>query len=125
MFSTLLALIVNITGTAISLTSPYIVGRISGSDLVDRINRKFPKLEKTINNTQGSNFFLCFILRSVSCLPEDAISMFMGARRRSFQTYFWGSLSGTILSIITATLIGSSIVNPSSPMFWISVGLTV
>ena len=34
-FSTLLALIVNITGTAISLTSPYIVGRISGSDLVD------------------------------------------------------------------------------------------
>ena len=125
MFSTLLALIVNITGTAISLTSPYIVGRISGSDLVDRINRKFPKLEKTINNTQGSNFFLCFILRSVSCLPGDAISMFMGARRMPFQTYFWGSLSGTILSIITATLIGSSIANPSSPMFWISVGLTV
>lgn len=42
-----------------------------------------------------------------------------------FQTIFGEAFFGTLPGIITETLIGFSITDPSSPMFWISVGLTV
>lgn len=125
LFPTPLALLVNITGTAITFVLPYLVGRFSAADALDRVNRKVPKLEKIISRIGGSSFFLCFILRTISCLPGDAVSMLLGAKRLPFLTYFWGSFLGTLPGIITSTLIGFSITDPTSPMFWISVGLTI
>ena len=125
LFPTPLALIVNIVGTSITFVLPYLIGRISGADAVDPIHRKVPQIEKIVSQIDSDNFFLCFILRAISCLPGDAISMFLGAKRVPFSSYFWGSFLGTLPGIITATLIGFSMTDPSSPMFWISVGLTV
>jgi uncharacterized membrane protein YdjX (TVP38/TMEM64 family) len=125
LFSTPLALIINITGTSITFVLPYLVGNFSGADAMDRVHRKIPKIEKIVSRISNDNFFLSFILRAVSCLPGDAVSMFLGAKRVPFSSYFLGSLLGALPGILTETLIGFSITDPSSPMFWISVGLTV
>ena len=41
-----------------------------------------------------------------------------------FGRYLSGSLLGTLPGIITATLIGTSVTEPSSPLFWGSILLT-
>lgn len=125
LFPTPLALIVNIAGTAVTFVLPYLVGRFCGADAINRVHRKTPKLEKMISRMGSKHFFLCFILRTIPCLPKDAVSMFLGARRFPFLSYFFGSLLGALPGIITATLIGFTITDPSLPMFWISVGFTV
>lgn len=125
LFSTPMALIVNIAGTSITFVLPYLVGKFSGADAMERVHSKVPQIQKIVSRIGNDNFFLSFILRAVSCLPGDVVSMFLGAKRVPFSNYFWGSFLGTLPGIITETLIGFSITNPSSPMFWISVGLTV
>lgn len=125
LFSTPIALLINLLGAALVTVFPYIVGRTSGAQAMERISKKSDRIAQLITRLDGHDFFLCFILRVISCLPGDVVSMFLGARRIPFTTYFTGSMLGIIPGIITATLIGATITEPSSPMFWISVTLTL
>lgn len=86
---------------------------------------KYPKLKKSYRESATTASFSALFCVQYLCLPGDVVSMFLGAKRVPFSNYFWGSFLGTLPGIITETLIGFSITDPSSPMFWISVGLTV
>ncbi len=119
------AILVNVLGVLIELTIPYWVGRGSRRSTAGRLTRKYPKLLDAVSFQQGNALFLSFFLRIISCLPGDAVSMYLGAIRLPFSKYLLGSFLGTLPGTITATLIGTSVDDPSSPIFWISVVLTV
>ena len=119
------ALIVNAVGMLVVLAIPYWVGRASGAAFADKLCKKHPKLGEIIGGGGNSNLFLPFFLRIISCLPGDAVSMYFGARRVPFLSCLLGGFLGSLPGMVTATLLGMSITDPSSPMFWVSVGLTV
>ena len=119
------ALIVNTVGVLVELAIPYWIGRASGAGFADRLCKKHPKLAEIIGEGSNNNFFMSFFLRVISCLPGDAISMYFGARRMPFWTCLLGSFLGTLPGMVAATLLGMNITDPSSPMFWVSMGLTV
>ena len=119
------ALIVNTIGVLVELAIPYWIGRASGAGFADRLCKKHPKLAEIIGEGSNNNFFMSFFLRVISCLPGDAISMYFGARRMPFWTCLLGSFLGTLPGMVAATLLGMNITDPSSPMFWVSIGLTV
>ena len=119
------ALIVNTVGVLVELAIPYWIGRASGAGFADRLCKKHPKLAEIIGEGSNNNFFMSFFLRVISCLPGDAISMYFGARRMPFWTCLLGSFLGTLPGMVAATLLGINITDPSSPMFWVSIGLTV
>lgn len=125
LFPPVIAVFVNMVGILIELMIPYGVGRISRRESAGKLIKKYPKLEEIISQQKGSALFLSFFLRIISCLPGDAVSMYLGATQMPFFKYLLGSFLGTVPGIISATLIGSSITDPTSPMFWISVVLTV
>lgn len=119
------ALIVNTIGVLVELAIPYWIGRASGAGFADKLCKKHPKLGEIIGESGSNNFFMSFFLRVISCLPGDAISMYFGARRVPFWPCLLGSFLGTLPGMVAATLLGMSITDPSSPMFWVSMGLTV
>lgn len=119
------ALIVNTVGVLVELAIPYWIGRASGASFAGKLCRKYPRLGQIMGEGSGSNFFITFFLRVISCLPGDAVSMYFGASRIPFQTYMLGSFLGVLPGMIAATLLGMNITEPGSPMFWVSVGLTV
>lgn len=119
------ALIINSIGVLVELTIPYWIGRVSGAGFADKLCQKHPKLAEIIGEGGENNFFMSFFLRVISCLPGDAISMYFGARRVPFWTCLVGSFLGTLPGMIATTLLGMSITDPTSPMFWVSIGLTV
>lgn len=119
------ALIVNTVGVLVELAIPYWIGRASGAGFADKLCKKHPKLAEIIGEDSNNNFFMSFFLRVISCLPGDAISMYFGARRVPFWTCLLGSFLGTLPGMVAATLLGMNITDPSSPMFWVSMGLTV
>ena len=125
LFPTPVALLVNVIGLLVDLTIPYWVGRLSGSGFTDKLCEKYPKLGEIIRHQQNNEFFMTFFLRVISCLPGDAVSMYFGASKTPFWLYLFGSFMGAVPGIISATLLGTSITEPDSPMFWISLGLTV
>lgn len=119
------ALIVNTVGVLVELAIPYWIGRASGAGFADKLCKKHPKLGEIIGESGSNNFFMSFFLRVISCLPGDAISMYFGARRVPFWTCLLGSFLGTLPGMVASTLLGMSITDPTSPMFWVSIGLTV
>lgn len=125
LFPPFVAVIVNTIGTIVELTVPYWVGRISRTAYTDRLMEKHPKIADVISKLDSKSFSMSFFLRIISCLPGDAVSMYLGVTKQPFKSYLAGSFLGTLPSIITATLLGTSVTDPTSPMFWISLSLTV
>lgn len=119
------ALAVNTLGIAIVVTIPYLVGKISGSPLIERLQRKYPKLSAADKYFSESQFFSSFLIRVIGILPGDIVSMLFGAKSTKFTPYFFGSLLGYIPTMIATTCVGATITDPTSPAFLISVSISV
>ena len=74
---------------------------------------------------RSNTWFPSFLLRAVSCLPGDIISMCLGSIRVPYIPYVVASILGTFPGLIPATIAGVSIMDPTSLVFIISVAVTV
>lgn len=119
------ALLVNFLGRTVTLSIPYWIGRFSGSDLVDSLQTKYPKLKEFCSRQEENPIFISFLLRTFIFLPGDAVSLYLGASKIPFSYYLAGGIMGTTLGVVLATLLGSSIKDPASPAFWLSGFLMV
>ncbi len=121
LFSAGWAVIISLLGLAAGLSLQYGIGRISGSETIRYLRTRWPKID-TLVQAQGENIFLsAFLLRTLGLLPCDAVSMFFGAAQYSYFGFLFGSLLGLLPELILTTMLGISLSDPGSPMFWISV----
>jgi len=125
LFSPWTAILVNTVGVTMCLILPYLVGCLSGTEAVEGAMRKYPRFADIVGRGQKNEVFLAFFLRIISCLPGDIVSIWFGASGARFVPYLLASLFGTMPGVICATLLGMNITEPTSPMFWISLGLNV
>ena len=123
LFPTPIALLVNLLGLLIVLTIPYWIGRFSGIEAIGKLVEKYPKFASILDKQQGSSFFLCFFFRIINCLPGDVVSMYLGATRTPFFQNLLAGTLGLLPGMVLTTLLGASIQEPTSPMFWISITL--
>lgn len=119
------ALIVNSIGVLVELTIPFLIGKYSGSGFAKKLPSKHPKLAEILDVQQNNATFMTFFLRVISCLPGDAVSMYLGTTGIPLEKYLIASYLGVLPGMVAATLLGMSITDPTSPMFWASIGLTV
>ena len=115
MFSPFSALLVSTAGLAVTITIPYLIGKYTGKDTVKSICEKYPKAA----HQQKNNFFACFITRIVGFLPGDIVSLYFGACDAPYAEYLAAGIAGSMLSIVTTTLLGEKINNPFSVEFLI------
>ncbi len=125
LFSTWVALVVNLLGLVVDLSVSFWVGRISGVGLVQRLTQRFPKMEKVVGIQKNNMFFTSFFLRVINCLPGDVISMYLGATGISYPVFLAGQMLGSLPSTICATVLGSSISSPCSSKFILTLLLTI
>ncbi len=119
------AFILNCVGTALAYTLPYIIGRISGRSLVDKIALRYKKFDEFVKTQKDSKSFASFILRAVSCLPADLVSLYLGSVETPYAPYVIWSVIGTLPGLIPATFMGLEMTDPTSPAFIISVVATI
>ena len=125
LFPTFAAIPVNIAGITVSLIISYLIGRISGSNMLDKLKSKYPKLNEIEQGRSSNRFAEVFFLRSVYILPLDVVSLYLGSTKMNFSKYLAASLLGVIPSTIIATVLGTAITEPASPEFWISALLLI
>ena len=125
MFPFYIALPLNIAGTALVCAIPYGIGRLSGTEGAEKLMQKYPKIKESVEFQRNSEWFISFILRAVSCLPGDIVSMYLGSIGFKFIPYLTASVTGILPGLIPATLVGINVTNPKSVAFIVSVAVTV
>ena len=125
MFPIPAAIAVNLIGLFLCITLPYLIGRFSGRELADRLRDKYPKIARMDTLKRDNELFFAFFLRVINLLPDDIVSMVLGATKMKYGRYAAGSLLGLFPTMLAATFMGESILKPFSPTFLLSAGATV
>ena len=117
--SPFMALFVSTCGLAITLTIPYLIGYFSGKKVVQSIQERYPKTQKIMEYQRENTFFACFITRIVGVLPGDIVSLYFGACNTRYDIYLIAGIAGSLLSIVTTTILGEKISHPFSIGFFV------
>ncbi len=115
------ALLVNCAGILLMLTCPYLIGKYAEREFVEELINKNKNADKLREFRSDNEFFIAYFLRVINILPCDVVSMFLGSTGFSPWKYFSGSFLGILPGLITTTLMGSSVDDPKSPKFWVSL----
>ena len=119
LFHPVIAVLISTVGLAITITIPYWIGRYSGKQVVQEICQKYPKAGMVAKYQETNPFFACFITRIVGVLPGDIVSLYFGACDTEYGIYLAAGIAGSLLGIITTTLLGEKISDPFSVEFMI------
>ena len=119
------ALLINILGLALCASIPYCIGRFSGSGFIDWLDRKFPKIDKLNHLQMNNTLFSAYLLRVVSILPGDVVSMYFGASRSKYFPYLVGSILGLSPIMVIQTLMGENLDDPFSLKFFLLLAAMV
>ena len=93
-FSPSAAILICYIGLVASISLPYWIGKAFGTNLIDWLIKKYPKLQSLQNLGISNQVMLSYILRIVSVLPGDLCSLFLGACSTNYKRYVIGSLLG-------------------------------
>lgn len=118
------ALLVNILGTALEATIPYLEGKFGGNNFLQRLLKKWPKLEKVRTLRVKNSYLYAMLLRALGVMA-DPISMYLGASGTPYIPTILGSVTGMLPLIVITTVMGESIRQPDSPTFILSTALFV
>lgn len=116
-FPTGAAVLLNCAGIALEVAVSYLLGRFLGGEKVDTLLRGKKGYDKLEKLRSKGRFAFVFLLR-FSPFPIDFGSLFFGASRFSFPSYFVMSLLGILPRVIVLTVLGYGIYE-LIPMRWI------
>lgn len=119
------ALLVNIVGSAVELTIPYLEGHFGGKKALNALLERRPRLKGISDLQTKNNFAFSALLRTVGILPIDPMSIYLGATGMDYPSFLGGSLVGMLPSIVITTVMGVSVDDPGSPTFIVSAALFV
>lgn len=116
------ALAVNLTGTAVAQTLPFLMGRWNRQWAAGVLSR-LPKAERFLSEEQDREGLLVFLLRLAGASPGDLVSLALGAAGIPPSRYLVPGVLGAAPRVAAATLLGAALWDPWSRRFWISVGI--
>lgn len=117
LFPPVTAVAVSFLGLAVTLTIPYIFGRWAGTEEIEYIRNKYPKIERILEIQKKNEFLAAFLVRLIGWVPCDVLSFYFGACSAAYAGYLTASLLGSAISVITNTLLGDILMDPRSWQF--------
>lgn len=120
MFPLPMAIGVNLAGSVIMTTIPYLIGSHYGRTLLTWLYNKQPRLRILSGAVDGNHFIVTILLRMMGCLPADFVGMYLGAHHFRYSPYIAGTILGFLPSIILFSVMGMSAKDIHSPAFRIS-----
>lgn len=104
------ALLINLLGLAVTVTAPFLLGRVSSPDLQAAIVGRFPKVKRLADYQNQNEFMFCFLTRVVCPLPGDVVSWFMGTTPMHLLPFVGGTVLGKFTGMFVYTLVGNQLV---------------
>lgn len=112
-----LAFAVNTAGMLLGLSLPFWIGRFSGTETMERLMGKYPKMQRAVKLYRGRELFFSYILRYLP-IPMDIASMLAGALSIPYGKFLLGGFLGLLPQLVAHTVFGMAVFQPASPAFW-------
>ena len=122
LYAPIWAFLINLIGCAVCISIGYLLGRYLGQAAAKKAASKSKRLTALLERQRSNIIFFSFLLRCMSFLPMDAVSLYFGASRVTYWKYLLGSLLGLLPNIMISTLMGSGLSDPTSPLFLCATG---
>ena len=119
------AILVNLLGIVLCYLVPYAAGFFFGEKATQRFAHQYEKIAPFVERCHEHRFAICFIPRLISFVPNDLLSVYLGAAQIPFSVFLLASTLASAPKIVLNTLAGASIHDPTSPMFIISLLLSI
>ncbi len=125
LYSRDMALLINLLGLVIVMSVPYWIGKGLGNAKMEKLLRKYPKVQSILKAQDDNKMAFSFMLRACCVPPADMVTMYLGATGMPYLTNVIGGTLGSFPSMVLHTFLGASIRDPESPAFWKALGLNV
>ena len=120
LFSPFWAIVVNLAGLFVCLTLPFLLGRLYGRGLVEKLAARYPSVRRFDEIKSDNEYFLAYFVKVIGVIPCDVSSLLFGAMGLRYRRYIVGAMVGMLPFMAAATFLGRTITQPGSPGFWIS-----
>ena len=119
------AILVNLLGIVLCYLVPYATGFFFGEKATRRFAYQYEKIAPFVERCHEHRFSICFIPRLISFVPNDLLSVYLGAAQIPLSVFLFAGTLASVPKIVLNTLAGASIHDPTSPMFIISLLLSI
>jgi uncharacterized membrane protein YdjX (TVP38/TMEM64 family) len=120
-FGALWGAVYSLIGADAGALVAFTAGRFLGKSFAERmVGNRF---HNVLDRLTRSGFYVILYLRIVPVIPYNALNLLAGASPIEFRDYFWASAIGMIPGTVLFAFLGDSLWHPTSPRFFISVGL--
>src|SRR5699024_5115612 len=110
-FTSRWAIIVNLFGLVVCMSLPYLIGKYSTSNLLDKVFNKYPKISR-INDIKTDNEFLfALIVKLMGFIPNDISSLFLGSIKVSYIKFLIASILVRTPVMLFTTMTGLNVLN--------------
>ena len=120
-----IALLINLLGLVIVMSVPYWIGKGLGNAKMEKLLRKYPKVQSILKVQDDNKMAFSFMLRACCVPPADIVTMYLGATGMPYLTNTIGGTLGCFPGMVLTTFLGANIRNPESPAFWQALFLNV
>lgn len=111
----------SLVGADVGAVVAFAAGRFLGRAFVERMFGL--RFQHVLKRLARNGFYLTLYLRIVPVIPYNAFNLLAGASPILFRDYFWASMLGMIPGTILFALLGDALWHPTSPRFFVAVGL--
>ena len=125
MFSLPLAIAVNMLGSIIMTTIPFWIGRKGGASSLEKLTKKYKKLNLLRDAPRKNEFLFTLLLRILGLLPCEPVGLYLGACKLSYINYIRGTLLGLLPAAIAFAVMGEYATAPTSPQFIAAVAFQI
>lgn len=115
-----LALAVNLCGTGVAQTIPFLLGRREQGGL-EALAARFPRVADLCRVQAENRWLTVFLLRLAGASPGDVVSLYLGASGTPCVVYLSAGLLGGLPRVASATALGGALWEPGSVRFWLSL----
>lgn len=119
LFDLVPALLINLLGTVICVTIPYLAGKAAKrEEVLDRIKGN-KKLQKYYTDGAMGLFPLCFVLRTVG-VQSEVLGLLFGSLGMPYLPFLLASLLGMLSTLVSYTVLGMTVsrLSPVSLIFF-------
>ena len=113
-------------GAVLNCSLMFFLARYMGREKIENLVRKklSPRWQERLSSLAGKEGFgLLIILRLIPAVPYNLVNYAFGLTAMPFRTYLAASAIGIIPGTLAFINIGDKALEPSSPGFWLAVGL--